>query len=136
MQFVSFSQKTGYDISYKLSPKETICMKCHILFSGKNKKNISKCRLLKILPRVLSVKEVTLSRAKNRKHRIVLAFAGAYAGRQIVSGCGSRLHNKLELVTNMSLSNSASFRYGVILVIMRSNDNKDICYNLSRLVSS
>ena len=31
-------------------------MKCHILFSGKNKKNISKCRLLKILPRVLRVK--------------------------------------------------------------------------------
>ena len=31
-------------------------MKCHILFFGKNKKNISKCRLLKILPRVLSVK--------------------------------------------------------------------------------
>ena len=34
---------------------ETICMKCQILFSGKNKKNISKCRLLKILPRVLSI---------------------------------------------------------------------------------
>ena len=50
------SQKTGFDISCKLSPKETICMKCQILFSGKNKKNISKCRLLKILPRVLSVK--------------------------------------------------------------------------------
>ena len=32
-------------------------MKCPILFSEKNKKNISKCRLLKILPRVLSVKE-------------------------------------------------------------------------------
>ena len=31
-------------------------MKCLILFSEKNKKNISKCRLLKILPRVLSVK--------------------------------------------------------------------------------
>ena len=31
-------------------------MKCQNLFSGKNKKNISKCRLLKILPRVLSVK--------------------------------------------------------------------------------
>ena len=31
-------------------------MKCQILFSGKNKKNISKCCLLKILPRVLSVK--------------------------------------------------------------------------------
>ena len=31
-------------------------MKCHILFSEKNEKNISKCCLLKILPRVLSVK--------------------------------------------------------------------------------
>ena len=31
-------------------------MKCQILFSGKNKKKFSKCRLLKILPRVLSVK--------------------------------------------------------------------------------
>ena len=30
-------------------------MKCQLLFSGKNKKNISKCRLLKILPRVLIV---------------------------------------------------------------------------------
>ena len=36
-------------------------MKCHILFSGKNKKNISKCRLLKILPRVLSVKNLLSS---------------------------------------------------------------------------
>ena len=34
---------------------ETICMKCQILFSRKNKKNISKCRLLKIFPRVLNV---------------------------------------------------------------------------------
>ena len=30
-------------------------MKCHILFFGKNKKNISRCRLLKIFPRVQSV---------------------------------------------------------------------------------
>ena len=36
-------------------------MKCHILFSEKNKKNISKCRLLKILPRVLSVNTPTLN---------------------------------------------------------------------------
>ena len=35
-------------------------MKCHILFSEKNKKNISKCRLLKILPRVLSDKAFLL----------------------------------------------------------------------------
>ena len=32
-------------------------MKCQILFSGKNKKNISKCCLLKFLSRVLSVNE-------------------------------------------------------------------------------
>ena len=31
-------------------------MKCQILFPGKNKKNISKYRLQKILPRVLRVK--------------------------------------------------------------------------------
>ena len=34
---------------------ETICMKCEILFSGKKKKDISKCRLLKILSIVLSI---------------------------------------------------------------------------------
>ena len=33
-------------------------MKCPVLFSEKNKKNISKCRLLKILPRVLSVNTI------------------------------------------------------------------------------
>ena len=50
--FSYFSQKTGFDISCKLSPLETICMKCQILFSGKN---ISKCPLLNFSPRVLSI---------------------------------------------------------------------------------
>ena len=36
--FDYFSQKTGYGFSCKLSPMETICMKCQILVSGKNKK--------------------------------------------------------------------------------------------------
>ena len=36
-----FSQKIGYDVSYKLSPKETVCKKCQILFPWKNKKNIN-----------------------------------------------------------------------------------------------
>ena len=35
-------------------------MKCHILFSEEIKKNISKCRLLKILARVLSVNELQI----------------------------------------------------------------------------
>ena len=34
-----FSQKTGFDISCKLSQKEKICLKCQILFSGKIKRN-------------------------------------------------------------------------------------------------
>ena len=39
LKYVSyFSHKTGFDISCKLSPLETICMKCQILFSGKIKK--------------------------------------------------------------------------------------------------
>ena len=40
--FSYISQKIGFDISCKLSPKnpkETICMKCQILFNGENKKN-------------------------------------------------------------------------------------------------
>ena len=49
--FSYFSQKTGFDISCKF------CMKCQILFSGKNKKNISLCSLLKILSRVLSFRK-------------------------------------------------------------------------------
>ena len=35
-------------------------MKCQILFSGKNKKNISKCCLMKTLRRVQSVKLLNL----------------------------------------------------------------------------
>ena len=43
-----FSQKTGFDVSCKLSPVETICMKCQILFYLKNKKKkiLQVCHLL------------------------------------------------------------------------------------------
>ena len=47
-----------FDISCKLSPKETICMKCQSLFSGEIKKNILECDLLKFLPSMLSMKEL------------------------------------------------------------------------------
>ena len=33
-------------------------MNCQILFSGEDKENISKCRLLKLLPSMLKVKHV------------------------------------------------------------------------------
>ena len=55
----SFSQKTGFDISCKLSLEETVCMKCQTLFpEKKNQKNSGKYNLLKILPSMLSVKTV------------------------------------------------------------------------------
>ena len=72
--FSYFSQKTGFDISCKLSPQETVCMKCQILFSGKNNKNISKCRLLKISPRVLSVKALSKIAANNILNLLLLFF--------------------------------------------------------------
>ena len=50
--FSYFLQKISFDISCKLSPQETICMKCQNLFSvKKKKKDISRCRLLKFYPR-------------------------------------------------------------------------------------
>ena len=58
-----FPQKTGLGVSCKLSPLETICMKCQNLFSEKNKKNISICRLLKKkIPRVQGVKAFSVIR--------------------------------------------------------------------------
>ena len=38
--FSYFSQKTGFNISRKLSPMESICMKCLIILSGENTKDI------------------------------------------------------------------------------------------------
>ena len=52
-------------------------MKCQILFSGKNKKNISKCRLLKILPRVLSVKQTVIQETFQPNYfKIWLQYSG------------------------------------------------------------
>ena len=58
--FLFFSQKIGFDISYKLSPWEIICMKCQILFSGKNKKNISEFCLLKFSPTIVLLNKLSV----------------------------------------------------------------------------
>ena len=42
--------------------KETLSMKCKILFYGKNKKNVSKYRLLKFLPRVQRVNYLVMGK--------------------------------------------------------------------------
>ena len=43
--FLIFPRKTGFDIACKLSPLETICMKCQNLFSGENR-DILICRIV------------------------------------------------------------------------------------------
>ena len=53
-KFLIFPE-TKIRISCKLSPMETIRMKCRILFSGEKWEKKSICRLLKMLLRVLSV---------------------------------------------------------------------------------
>ena len=45
IHFLISSHRIGSDISCKLSPQETICMKDQSLVSGKDKNQISKCRL-------------------------------------------------------------------------------------------
>ena len=55
--FSQFSLKSGFDISCKLSPMETICMKCQILFSGKNKKNVINLSSVELAKTVVKVKE-------------------------------------------------------------------------------
>ena len=56
--FSYFSMKIGFDISCKLLPQETICMKWHSLFSGKIRKNILDCCLQKFL---FSMQRIKLS---------------------------------------------------------------------------
>ena len=57
--FSYFLQKKGFDISCKLSPVETICMKCQILFSGKNKKTVTNLLSAEIAQRVVKQYENT-----------------------------------------------------------------------------
>ena len=60
--FSYFPQKTGFDISCKLSPMETICIKCQIMFSGKNKKNVIILSSAELAQRVVKVKQLVTAR--------------------------------------------------------------------------
>ena len=52
-----FFQKIGFDISCKLPPKETICMKCQSIFSGEKKeKNTISLSSAEFAQRVIEVK--------------------------------------------------------------------------------
>ena len=56
--FLFFLKKIGFDISCKLSPKETICMTCQSLFSGKDKKNIINLSSAESAQRVVKVNTI------------------------------------------------------------------------------
>ena len=51
-----FPQKIGFEISCKFSPKKIICTKSQSQSFGGSKNNIRKCRLMKLLPSMLSIK--------------------------------------------------------------------------------
>ena len=53
-----FPQKTGFDISCKLFPKKTICMKCQSLFSGWNMKNVINLSSAPLAQKVVKIKMV------------------------------------------------------------------------------
>ena len=58
ISFFIFRRKQDLTFHANCPNWRTFCLKCQIPLSGKNKKNISKCCLLKILRRVLSVNQV------------------------------------------------------------------------------
>ena len=72
--FLFFSKQTGFDITCKLSPMETVCMKCQILFSrkNKNKKTIIKVSSAELAHRVVEVRIILhfipYMPSKTRKH--------------------------------------------------------------------
>ena len=57
--FLFFPEKKSFDISCKLSPKQTICMKCQSLLSVKNTNNV-----ISLLPAVFSQRIININKAK------------------------------------------------------------------------
>ena len=58
--------------------KETICMKCQSLFSAKNKKNISECRMLEFLTSMLSINTGLVGNSVNHQPVILLKLTVHY----------------------------------------------------------
>ena len=100
--FSYFFPENWLGMSCNLSPyKETICMKCQSLFSGKNKRNAWKWRLLKLLPSMLSVTTVM------------------FEGEQWIIFClaGSKYENKtwLYITVKETITLSSYTNYSLIL---------------------
>ena len=66
-----FFQKIGYGISCRMSPLETVCMKCQNLFSAKKIRDISICHMLSIKKKK---KTTTTKKNKKKKQRKVRLY--------------------------------------------------------------
>ena len=55
--FSCFYRNIGFDIAYKLSLSETICVKRQILFPGSNKKHIISLSVAELAHKVVKVKD-------------------------------------------------------------------------------
>ena len=82
--FLFITKKTEFDVSCSGDNLHEV----QIMFSWKNEKNISKCRLLKIVPRVLSVKVCT----NNSHMSLCMAKPTIKLVRRDGSACTLRLH--------------------------------------------
>ena len=58
-QFSYFPQKQDWTFHANLSPMETICMKCQILFSGKNITSLSSAELAQKVVKVSKFKKMS-----------------------------------------------------------------------------
>ena len=67
--FSYFSQKTGFDISCKLSPMKIIYMKCQVLFSGKNKQNNINLSSAGLTQRVVKVNSCVSEGPVDKSHK-------------------------------------------------------------------
>ena len=48
---IFFPQKIGFDISCKLSPQKTVCVKCQNQFLGKSNKNVINLSTAEFVPK-------------------------------------------------------------------------------------
>ena len=71
--FLIFPRKKDFDSSCKLSPVETIYMKCQILFSGKNKKNIN-LSSAELAQREVNINFNPIARNKEAMYSVVFFF--------------------------------------------------------------
>ena len=83
-RFSYFSKKTSFDMSCKFSSKETICMECQSLFTGKNKKNTTNMSSAELAKRVQSLKRMLTAKGIDQStnlRRLSKGFSSLFTNR-------------------------------------------------------